>query len=247
MYLVVVNDERGALVCEQELTEELTIGRTTENQITLPSNTVSRRHAVIYLNQNSVFVRDLESQNGVFVNDVQVRGTMQIDVQHQVRVGTYRIAVERLVNQENDRGGYQTTIVHPNQAHAKLVVMSGSQVGKEFCLFEPITSVGRTEENEINIAHISISRHHAQIKLDRPGAYIISDANSSNGTFVNNKRIQKAMMAWHGDTVRFGQIDCLLVGPQGQSLKKSMGNQLVWVLGGLVLTVVLAYLLGQWI
>ena len=247
MYLIVVNDERGALVCEQELNDELTIGRTTENQITLPSNTVSRRHAVIYQNQESVFIRDLGSANGVYVNDTLVRGTMQIEEQHQIRVGTYRIAIERLNHQENDRGGYQTTIVHPNQAHAKLVITSGPQTGKEYHLFEPITRVGRTEENEINIAHISISRNHAQIKLDQPGSYIVSDAHSSNGTFVNNKRIQKAMMAWHGDTVRFGQVECLLLGPQGQSAKRSGGGQLPWILGGLVLTGLLAYLLGQWI
>jgi ABC transport system ATP-binding/permease protein len=217
MYLVVVNDERGALVCEQELRQELSIGRTTENSIILPSSAVSRKHAVLYVDHGLVYLEDLGSANGVFVDDLRVQGTSQVGDGSQIRVGTYRIFLERHVSPEqSERGGYQTAVVHPSQAHAKLVMINGPQAGKEFYLFEPIVSVGRTEEKEVTIAHISVSRHHAQIKKEDNGSYIITDPNSSNGTFVKGKRVRNGLRARLGDKVRFGQIECLIVDPQGQ-------------------------------
>ena len=123
MYLVVVNDERGALISEQELSRELSIGRTTENDIILPDSAVSRKHAVIYTDHDAVFIEDLGSANGIYIDDQKAHGTMQITEGNQIRVGSYRVFLERLAPMEQrERGGYQTAVVHPSQAHGKLVV-----------------------------------------------------------------------------------------------------------------------------
>ena len=241
MYLIIVNDEKGALVCEKELRTELSIGRTTDNDIILQNSSVSRKHAVLYVDHNLVFIQDLGSVNGVQVDDTLVQGSVQITEQSQVKIGTFKLFIEYVSPQESERGGFQTAVVHPNQAHGKVVVINGPQAGKEFYLFEPITSVGRTEENDITIAHISVSRHHARLKYEDNGSYVITDPNSSNGTFVRNQRVVQGMRAWHGDQVRFGQIECILVDPMGQSMKKQglMNQKVVWVIGG-----ILALLLG---
>ena len=242
MYLVVANDERGALVSEKELSSELSIGRTTENAIILPDSTVSRKHAVIYLDHDAVFIEDLGSANGVYIDDMRAQGTMQITEENQVRIGNYRLFLERLAPMEQrERGGYQTAVVHPSQAHGKLVVINGPQMGKEFYLFEPITTVGRTEEKEVTIAHVSVSRHHAQIKKEDNGSYIITDPHSSNGTFVKGKRVKNGLRARHGDKIRFGQIECLLVNPQGQGNEGSHSWK-QYIL--LVVAIIIAMILG---
>ena len=230
MFLVVVNDERGALVCERELRSELSIGRTTENDIILQSSSVSRRHAVLFIDHNSVFIQDLGSVNGVQVDEQPVQGSVQISEQSVVKIGTFKLFIEYVSPAESERGGFQTAVVHPNKAHGKLVMINGPQAGKEFYLFEPITSIGRTEENEITIAHISVSRHHARLKLEDNGSYIVTDPSSSNGTFVRNQRVVQGIRAWHGDQIRFGQIESIIVDPMGQAVGRgttSFGTKLV--------------------
>jgi pSer/pThr/pTyr-binding forkhead associated (FHA) protein len=243
MYLIVVNDERGALVSEQELSSELSIGRTSENAIILPDSAVSRKHAIIYMDHNTVFIEDLGSANGIYIDDVRAQGTMQITEENQIRIGTYRVFLERLAPMEQrERGGYQTAVVHPSQAHGKLVVINGPQMGKEFYLFEPIITIGRTEEKEVTIAHVSVSRHHAQIKKEDNGSYIITDPHSSNGTFVKGKRVKNGLRARHGDKVRFGQIECLLVDPMGQS--KSSGAS--WTQYALIVVAIVSAIALGW-
>lgn len=241
MYLVVVNDERGALVCEKELRSELSIGRTTDNDIILQNSSVSRKHAVLYVDHDMVFVQDLGSVNGVQVDDIPVQGSVQISEQNQVKIGTFKLFIEYVSPAESDRGGFQTAVVHPNQAHGKIVVINGPQAGKEFYLFEPVTSVGRTEENDITLAHISVSRHHSRLKVEDNGSYIITDPSSSNGTFVRNHRVVQGIRAWHGDQIRFGQIECILVDPLGQGISHSTWTQRkeVWIIGA-----ILALILG---
>jgi ABC transport system ATP-binding/permease protein len=231
MYLVVINDERGALVSERELRTELSIGRTTDNEIILQNSSVSRKHAILYIDHDMVFIQDLGSVNGVQVDDVPVQGSVQVTEQSQVKIGTFKLFIEYVSPAESERGGFQTAVVHPNQAHGKIVVINGPQAGKEFYLFEPITSIGRTEENDITLAHISVSRHHSRLKLEDNGSYVVTDPNSSNGTFVRANRVVQGMRAWHGDQVRFGQIECILVDPLGQGLSQSNWTQRkeIWI------------------
>ncbi|MEE2645311.1 MAG: FHA domain-containing protein, partial [Myxococcota bacterium] len=82
--------------------------------------------------------------------------------------------------------------------------------------------IGRTEENEITIPHSSISRHHAQLKRQDDGSYILSDSQSSNGTRARGKRVHRGVRVFHGDQLTFGQIDCLLADPQGRQKKKQV-------------------------
>jgi pSer/pThr/pTyr-binding forkhead associated (FHA) protein len=235
MFLVVVNDERGALVCERELHSQLSIGRTNENDIVLSHNSVSRRHAALYAEGDQVFIQDMGSVNGVFVDDYPVQGQVQIHHQSQVKIGTFKLFIEYVSPTESERGGFQTAVVHPNQAHGKLVVINGPQAGREFYMFEPITSVGRIEENDITIADISVSRHHARLKFEDNGSYIVSDPQSSNGTFVRKKHVKQGMRVWYGDQITFGNIDCLLVDPKGQgSHNPEILTQRVLIIGAII-------------
>ena len=241
MYLVVVNDERGGLVCERELRAELTIGRTADNDIVLPVGSISRRHATLYIDHGVVFIIDHQSANGVYVNAARVEGSSEVRPEDTVRVGGYQLMIEASV-EVSDRGGYQTAVVHPNQAHAKLMIIKGPLAGKEFLLFEPISVVGRTQENEVTITDNSVSRRHALIDRKDDGSYVISDQGSSNGTFVKGKRLKGAMRAWHGDKIAFGKVECLLVDPTGQVEERST-SWVVYVVVAVV--VVLVFMAGQ--
>ena len=231
MYIVVVEDERGALVSEHALFEgRLTIGRTPDNDIALPSNAVSRRHASIFLEGLVAYIEDLGSANGVLLNDQRVRDAAPINESSQIRIGEYRVFLERATGKlKPSQSGISTAIVHPEQAHGKLVVVAGPHAGREHLLFEPITCIGRTDENDITLPDVSVSRHHARLKRQDDASYVVTDLDSSNGTLLQGRRIHQSARAWHGDRVQFGNVECVLVDPLGKGRGRRPPKQYVVV------------------
>jgi pSer/pThr/pTyr-binding forkhead associated (FHA) protein len=63
--------------------------------------------------------------------------------------------------------------------------------------------IGRDADNDIPIKAEYVSRHHAQVTVEQ-GACWIADLNSTNGTFVNGRRIKKRILR-DGDTVQIGR------------------------------------------
>jgi pSer/pThr/pTyr-binding forkhead associated (FHA) protein len=82
----------------------------------------------------------------------------------------------------------------------RLVVEIGPDEGREFRL-RGTMRIGRSEDSEITLADAQASRHHAAISPDRDG-FTIQDLNSSNGTFVNGKRLDEPRLLKDGDRLR---------------------------------------------
>ena len=71
---------------------------------------------------------------------------------------------------------------------ATITIIFGGQEQQTFPLDKPSIVVGRDASCDIQIDNLGISRNHCQF-LRRGSAYVVQDMNSSNGTFVNGKRI----------------------------------------------------------
>lgn len=68
-------------------------------------------------------------------------------------------------------------------------------------------TVGRDQDNTIIILDSSISRHHAIIQyLDSNSIYLI-DLGSTNGSFVNQQRVNVPTLLHHGDQLTLGQSE----------------------------------------
>ena len=69
-------------------------------------------------------------------------------------------------------------------------------------------TVGRTKENDIAIEDVSVSKFHAAIVLNDDGVLRVADTGSTNGTFVNGRRISYGTSVDVNNevTVRFGTI-----------------------------------------
>jgi pSer/pThr/pTyr-binding forkhead associated (FHA) protein len=79
----------------------------------------------------------------------------------------------------------------------------GSSVTHE--LTEDVVTIGRLSDNIIQIDDVSVSSHHAEIKLSG-GHYILTDLNSTNGTRVNDHTFNEGAIH-DGDHVRFGKVE----------------------------------------
>jgi len=66
-------------------------------------------------------------------------------------------------------------------------------------------TVGRRADNDIVLDDLSVSASHAWL-MNQQGHYVVMNTLSTNGTFVNGKRIHEATLR-HGDRVRFGQVE----------------------------------------
>ena len=63
--------------------------------------------------------------------------------------------------------------------------------------------IGRHSDNDLSIHDASVSRQHAEINLKRSGNFSITDLDSMNGVFVNEKKIDSVILA-DGDIVEIG-------------------------------------------
>lgn len=90
-----------------------------------------------------------------------------------------------------------------------LVVKRGPDVGVKYVLDHDVTHVGRHPESEIFLDDITVSRRHAEFA--RNGAeYVVKDAGSLNGTYVNRERIEETSLA-SGDEVQIGKFKLLFL------------------------------------
>lgn len=76
--------------------------------------------------------------------------------------------------------------------------------GAEIVLDSEPVDVGRGEENTVALNAHGVSRLHARVFLD-DGVWHIEDLGSTNGTRVNNSRIERCALN-DGDTVAFGRV-----------------------------------------
>lgn len=83
-----------------------------------------------------------------------------------------------------------------------------TQVGTEevaHILDKPAINVGKTLDNEFVLDDETIENRHAHIFWDDRGYHVVQDLNSTNGIFVNGKRVSEAYLQ-NGYEVRFGQV-----------------------------------------
>jgi diguanylate cyclase (GGDEF)-like protein len=91
-------------------------------------------------------------------------------------------------------------------ASAHMIVVSGGIPGTMLRLSETGTTLGRSAESSFQLFDITVSRHHATISTDGQGAFHLTDQQSTNGTFVNGKRIvpHRPIRLEDGDRIQLG-------------------------------------------
>jgi pSer/pThr/pTyr-binding forkhead associated (FHA) protein len=88
-------------------------------------------------------------------------------------------------------------------AHAKLFVKLHGQASRMIDLGTDCFAIGRKTDNDLTIDDQSISSHHARI-IKVQSVFFIEDLKSTNGTSVNEKRIDRHQLR-DGDIISIGQ------------------------------------------
>jgi hypothetical protein len=89
-----------------------------------------------------------------------------------------------------------------------LVLRSGPRTGQQFALKRGRNTIGRDPSRaDIVLDDETVSGAHAVIQFEQ-GQFYIYDLASLNGTYVNNRRVQKQLLM-DGDVVRFGNAQAI--------------------------------------
>jgi len=91
-----------------------------------------------------------------------------------------------------------------NDVPARLIIKRGPNPEQEYSLTSVEVTIGRSSTNVVAIADPEVSRRHACIRWD-DGSYTIEDWASTNGTFVNDRRISDPTALYNGDEIRLGE------------------------------------------
>jgi len=106
-------------------------------------------------------------------------------------------------------------------------------------------SIGSDPENDLLIAHPTVSRKHAILGY-HAGRYTIADLDSTNGTFVNGQRIKRPVPLNPGDELSFGAAKFAVVGGTGIVRAARSSSRMIGAAGGIVLFAIVGFLSARY-
>lgn len=89
---------------------------------------------------------------------------------------------------------------------------------------DPRFSVGRVQGNDLMLPKGNVSKRHARL-IFRDSRFIVTDLNSTNGTYVNRRRIPQATIVREGDRIYIGDFVLRIEMPDGASEPSTGGEQ----------------------
>ena len=89
-------------------------------------------------------------------------------------------------------------------------------------LDKKITRLGRQLDNDIVFNEEFVSRFHAEIRFE-DGKYVLYDNESTSGTFVNSKKIDRCVLN-SGDVISLASIQIMFVNNNARLVDKARGT-----------------------
>jgi pSer/pThr/pTyr-binding forkhead associated (FHA) protein len=84
-----------------------------------------------------------------------------------------------------------------------LVVAADRNIGARYYLVEDVR-IGRADDCQIVIDDTYASQQHARVRED-DGGFVVEDLGSTNGTYVNGRKISYPLELRHGDRIKIGK------------------------------------------
>lgn len=185
----------GVVIKEVQITKDkTTLGRRPYNDIVIDNLAVSGEHAVLQMVGNDVFIEDLNSTNGTYINGKAVKRQL-LAHDDTVEIGKYKIKYLADDGHEYEKTmimkpGTTPTFMHtaPQPAHsgfgalgapvapASIKVLNGAAAGREVSLTKVVTTVGKPG---VQVASIT----------KRPGGYVFAHVEGSARPTVNGQSL----------------------------------------------------------
>ncbi len=249
------------------------VGRAEDNEVMLIDDHISRYHARFELAEGAVWLKDLGSANGTFLNGERVSGGCRLYHGDEVSFdvlgfqligkGAELTGVRRQpapaeqapLKVELDSEVDTTEIAPVEDEMAPLVVPASSETGA-FLLgaSDPVagmtfrtrigrTLIGRDEACDVVLSDRTVSARHAEIVV-RPESCTVTNLMATNGTRVNGEQVQSAELR-NGDVLRIGRVQLVYKDVPPPEGQQPWLERIQWILlgGSMLLALVLFWLL----
>lgn len=202
--LLFVEDE---LKCFEINKEEFWLGRDPACDLVIEASAVmvSRRHAKITKQNGKYVLIDNNSFNGTLLNDKRISTPTELNHNDKIQLGlngpVFRFHLPSATSAVDSKKHMVAS-----EPHQKTIVFRGGLISQEIkpreVTAEPTLlmvlnfankneiRIGRGEDNDIRLDSLQISTHHARLIKDGSQVFI-EDLNSTNGVFVNGKKISR--------------------------------------------------------
>lgn len=138
------------------LKDHTTLGRHRDNDVVLDNMSVSGRHCRFDLEGVAdVYVEDLRSTNGTYVNDHMVKGRTRLHDGDVIAIGPFRI---RYLQASEAPSGFGATTAFMGEggaapAHPVFQVVSGTSAGLEVPIAKAVTTFGKPDVCVVSVSH----------------------------------------------------------------------------------------------
>jgi len=202
----------GVVIKEVQITKDkTTLGRRPYNDIVIDNLAVSGEHAVLQMVGADVFIEDLNSTNGTYINGKAIKKQL-LSHNDTVEIGKYKIKylVEDGTDYEKTMimkpgtqpsapvSGYGQTVGYgassfgpagSSTAPASIKVLNGAAAGREVVLTKVVTTVGKPG---VQVASIT----------KRPGGYVLAHVEGALRPAVNgNPLVGETVHLKNGDVI----------------------------------------------
>jgi ABC-type multidrug transport system ATPase subunit len=167
----------------------ITVGRSSACHIVINNPNISSAHAKFIIEDKSVTLEDTNSTNGTFINGERITSK---SVTKDDRISFSKNYI------------FNWSSIEPfiKIASGETPVQDEERLKTRIAKEKKIINIGRTSDNDLVINNIKVSRKHA--RLEKKGEeWYLEDLDSSNGTFINGKRIKREPVT-PGDVITIG-------------------------------------------
>lgn len=216
MKLLFPNGEHGQVLIGDGVTR---VGSDPDGHVVIDLPGIAARHCEISSGEGQATLRVATPGCEVSVNGAKIVATAALrpgDLLMFGRVQARVVAVETALSSGaptpraapvSDSGATRVRMALPKYV---LRGVSGAAFGKTYPVPQQVV-IGRQQDCDISVPSEEISRRHASVK-PTPDGLMVEDLGSSNGTYINGKRVQKGVLK-PGDELRLDQIRFMLIAP----------------------------------
>jgi pSer/pThr/pTyr-binding forkhead associated (FHA) protein len=185
--------------------ENFGIGSEIKNQMVIKDDQVRPFHATIQQRTGRLFITPTDTDAQTSINGHRITEMTEILVGDVIGIGNIEL---KLI----DPARHSPRTPAPNSTSAKSInteigwqikAMTGPLSGKTVAV-DSSKIIGRDPAADIIISGGHISRRHAEMLL-RDGQLWVRDLNSSNGTYVNNRKVDEITL-YLGDEIKFDAV-----------------------------------------
>jgi hypothetical protein len=157
--------------------DRTTLGRKPGNDIVLDTMVVSGQHCAFDLvGVADVFVTDLGSTNGTYVNDRMIRERTRLTDGDVVAIGPYRIRYLQASEAPSTFGGTMAFTTETPPLHGVFTIETGTSAGLEVPVVKAVTTFGKPGVSVVSVAQ-------------RRGGYFVTHLGGSTAPALNGLAI----------------------------------------------------------